>query len=149
MRISINQYYFLKLITLQIYSYCYSCWCYFWICRRGLFVGNIHEILRSVRCKIEKKKICAKENNHTKQYLRSSTICLCPQSCSQGKGYHTVSTGMCIGIETLSFRIGLNTSRTSQFRAFQPILANIEKKKVFFFFFLKFCNFRIFVRAEW
>ena len=86
------------------------------------------------------KKICAKENNHTKQYLRSSIICLCPRSCSQGKGYRTVSAGtagMCIGIETLSFRIGLNTSRTSQFRAFQPILANIEKKKVFFFFFLK------------
>ena len=31
-------------------------------------VGNIHEIER-------KKKICAKENNYTRQYLRDSAIC--------------------------------------------------------------------------
>ena len=38
--------------------------------------GNIYEISKSVRCKKRGKKICTKENNHTIQYLRSSTICL-------------------------------------------------------------------------
>jgi len=35
----------------------------------------IEEIPRSVRCKNREKNIC-KENNYTRQYLRSSTICL-------------------------------------------------------------------------
>ena len=43
-------------------------------------VVRVH-ILRSVRCK-NREKICAKENNHTRQYLRDSAIYLHPQSWS-------------------------------------------------------------------
>ena len=43
-----------------------------------MYVVRVH-ILRSVRCK-NREKICAKENNHTRQYLRDSAICLRPQS---------------------------------------------------------------------
>ena len=44
-------------------------------------VGNIHEIPTFVRCKNRKKKFI-KENNHPKQYLRSSIIYLYLLNCS-------------------------------------------------------------------
>ena len=84
-----------------------------------------------------REKKCVKENNHTKQYLRGSAICLRLRSCSQGKGYRTIpagTTSMCISTETPLFRIGLNTSHIGQFQAFQPILADIGKKKSLYFF---------------
>ena len=45
---------------------------------------NIHEILRSMKCKTEKKKKkkSVKENNHIRQYLHGLTIFLLPQSCN-------------------------------------------------------------------
>ena len=45
-------------------------------------VRNTHEIPTSVRCKNRRKKNCTKENNHSRQYLRNSAICLCPWNCS-------------------------------------------------------------------
>ena len=45
--------------------------------------GNIHEILRSMKCKTEKKKKkSVKENNHIRQYLHGLTIFLLPRSYS-------------------------------------------------------------------
>ena len=43
--------------------------------------GIKHKILRSVRCKIEEKYV-PKKNNHIRQYLCGSTICLHLWSCS-------------------------------------------------------------------
>ena len=47
---------------------------------RFLIVGNIHEIFRSMRCKY-REIICAKENNHIKQYLRGLAICQYQRNC--------------------------------------------------------------------
>ena len=41
-------------------------------------------------------------------------------------------TGTYTGIETLTFRTGLNTGR---YRAYWPISSNIDQYRIFFFFF--------------
>ena len=62
---------------LEIYIYIYI---YIHIIGLG-GVGNLHEIPKFMKYIIKKKK-CAKENNHTRQYLHDSTICLHPRRCS-------------------------------------------------------------------
>ena len=71
------------------------------------------------------------------------------------KVVNTVPAGMYTGIETSTFRTGLNTSTIPvNFEQYWSVLGVLAGTGIFFYFFillffLKFCNFWIFVRAEW